>query len=207
MKTTPCAAMRSAASGPGPHHRGRHPGIRAVGRPALGTDLIRDEYLTNGVVETSPFEVLAQMEGDMRSTLDAIRGAGLEVTTLAQRWNAFLGDNNEQLIRIVDKTELALESVNRVMISVDDILGDPQLKDQLRDSLEQVPHLFSQAQETLAAVQNTLSQFNGVALARNVIWPISRNSPPRWANGARRFRKTSSIPSAMSTSCWPISPS
>jgi phospholipid/cholesterol/gamma-HCH transport system substrate-binding protein len=132
--------------------------------PTLGTDLIRDEYLTSGVVETSPFEVLAQMEGDIKSTLDAIRGAGLEVTTLAQRWNAFMGDNNEQLIRIVGKTELALESVNRVMISVDDILGDPALKDQLRDSLERVPQLFNQAQETLAAVQNTLTQFNGVAL-------------------------------------------
>lgn len=132
-----------------------------TGDPTLGTDLIRDEYLTNGIVEANPFDVLAQMEGDMKSTLDAIRGAGTEVTVLAQRLNTFLGENDDQLKRIVDGTDLALGNLNRVMVSVNEILSDPEMTAQLRETLQRVPQIFGQAQETLEAVQTTLAQFNG----------------------------------------------
>ncbi len=128
-------------------------------------ELIPDgEYLTNGVVETNPLEVITGMEGDIKSALDSIKVAGTEVSQLARSLNSLLGTNDDQLLRIVDKTELALENFNKAMSSIDSIMGDEQLKTRLRESLDKVPQIFDQTQTTMADVQNTLQKFNGVAV-------------------------------------------
>ena len=134
-------------------------------KPTPTNELIPDgEYLTNGVVETNPFEVITGMEGDIKSALDSIKVAGTEVSQLARSLNSLLGTNDDQLLRIVDKTELALENFNKAMSSIDSIMGDEQLKTRLRESLDKVPQIFDQTQTTLADVQNTLQKFNGVAV-------------------------------------------
>ncbi len=90
--------------------------------------------------------------------------AGTEVSKLARSVNSLLGTNDDQLVRIVDKTELALENFNKAMSSIDSMMGDEQLKTRLRESLDKVPEIFDQAQTTLTDVQNTLQKFNGVAV-------------------------------------------
>ncbi|MHB0956410.1 MAG: MlaD family protein [Pirellulaceae bacterium] len=135
------------------------------GRPDASNELIPDgEYLTNGVVATNPMEVITNMEGDMKLALDSINVAGKEVSQLAHNVNSLLGTNDDQLARIIDKAELALENFNKAMSSIDSVMGDEQLKTRLRESLDRVPEIFSQAQTTLADVQNTLQKFNGVAV-------------------------------------------
>lgn len=131
----------------------------------VSNELIPDgEYLTNGEVETNPFEVIAKMEDRVGSALKSIEGAGTEVSKLARSVNLLLGTNDDQLVRIINKTELALENFNKAMSSIDSVMGDEQLKTRLRESLDKVPQIFDQAQTTLTDVQNTLQKFNGVAV-------------------------------------------
>ncbi|MHB8973829.1 MAG: MlaD family protein [Pirellulaceae bacterium] len=128
-------------------------------------ELIPDgEYLTNGIVEANPFEVITNMEGEVKSALDSIEGAGTEVSKLARNVNSLLGTNDDQLAHIIDKSELALENFNKAMSSIDSVMGDEQLKTRLRESLDKVPQIFDQAQTTLTDVQTTLQKFNGVAV-------------------------------------------
>ncbi len=132
--------------------------------PALGTDILTDgEYLTNGSLESNPFQVLANMQGEIASALESIEGAGNEVTTLARSMNTLVGSKENELASIVDKTAESLDSFNKAMLAIDDVLGDKQLKGRLQDSLDQVPDLLTQFKSTLADFQNTLTKFNGVA--------------------------------------------
>ena len=133
--------------------------------PAAGSQLISDgEYLTNGVVETNPFEIIANMEGEMKSALDSIEAAGNEVSKLANSLNALIGTKDNRLANIVDKTDKALDNFNNAMASIDELMGDEELKAKLKESLDKVPELFTQAEDTLNQVQVTLEKFNGVAV-------------------------------------------
>ncbi len=137
--------------------------------PALGTNILTDgEYLTNGTVETNPFQALANMQGEIASALDSIEGAGNEVTTLARSMNTLIGSKENELANIVDKTAQSLDSFNKAMLAIDDVLGDQQLKGKLHDSLDQVPDLLTQFKATLSDFQNTLTKFNGVAARAEV---------------------------------------
>ncbi|NLX53967.1 MAG: MCE family protein [Planctomycetaceae bacterium] len=133
--------------------------------PTLSDEFLPDEvYLTNGTVETNPFEIITNMEGEIKAALDSVKTAGDEITTFARSVNSLMGTKDDQLGRIVDKTELALENFNRAMSSIDSVLGNQELKDRLHESLDKVPVMFDQAQHTLSEFQNTLSKFNGVAM-------------------------------------------
>jgi phospholipid/cholesterol/gamma-HCH transport system substrate-binding protein len=91
--------------------------------------------------------------------------SGHRATATDRRVEQFVrGEAGERLMEmrgIVDGTDVALVNLNRVMVSVNDILSDPEMTAQLRQTLQRVPQIFSQAQETLEAVQTTLAQFNG----------------------------------------------
>ena len=120
-------------------------------------------YVKQGVVDTNPFEVITNMEGQIKLALDSIKVAGDDISTFARNMNSLVGTKNDQLIRIVDKTELALENFNKAMASIDSVVGDEQLQGRLRESVDKVPEMFDQAQNTLTEFQNTLSKFNAVA--------------------------------------------
>jgi phospholipid/cholesterol/gamma-HCH transport system substrate-binding protein len=131
---------------------------------SLSNEIVPDEaYFTNGGVETNPFEIITDMEGEIRSALDSVKTAGDEITTFARSMNSLMGTKDDRLARIVDKTELALENFNKAMSGMDAVTGDEELMGRLRESVDKLPEMFDQAQNTLNEVQNTLTKFNKVA--------------------------------------------
>jgi len=130
----------------------------------LSTEFLSDEeYLTNGVVETSPFEVLANLEGKINSAINSIENAGDQVAVLAQNVNGIIGDNRQQLRDIILKTNVALDGFSQAMDSIERLMGDPALQEKLRKSLEDLPKLFADARTTLAQTRETLTGFSRVS--------------------------------------------
>lgn len=132
--------------------------------PAASTDPLSDgDYLTNGTVATSPFEVIANLEGRMNSAIDSIQNAGDQVSLLAQNLNTVVGDNRQELRSIVRKTDIALDSFAQAMDGVERLLGDPEIQEKLRATLEDLPKLFDDARNTLGEIHTTLDGFNRVS--------------------------------------------
>jgi len=130
----------------------------------LSTEYLSDEeYLTNGVVETSPFEVLANLEGKINSAISSIENAGDQVAVLAQNVNGIVGDNRQQLRDIILKTNVALDGFSQAMDSIERLMGDPVLQEKLHKSLEDLPKLFADARTTLAQTRETLTGFSRVS--------------------------------------------
>lgn len=129
------------------------------------------DYLTNGQVATDPFKAIANLEEKIDLALTSIRDsstslgkAGEEVEKLAGGVNKILGSKEGELESLVDQALAALRNFNTIMTDLQDITGDPTIKEKLRGTLDQLPDLFAEAQKTLGEVQNTLQQFNTVAV-------------------------------------------
>ncbi|MCA9224707.1 MAG: MCE family protein [Planctomycetales bacterium] len=126
--------------------------------------LLQDgDYLQNGQVTSDPLEVLVNLEDDMSSAFTSIQRAGDNVARTVDNLNGALGNNDEQIRRIVDKTEMALDNFNRTMNSLNEVVGDPELKDKLRRSLDDLPEVFNDARATLAKANETLERFQRVS--------------------------------------------
>ncbi len=144
------------------------------------------EYYTNGdnidrgVVSPGPLDalrVVAEVEGDvkksiekMNTTMDSIRtaavtidGAGTEVATLARNFNSTVGESEEQVKRILDKTEKGMTDFTVAMEKVNEIVGDDELRQSLKKSLEDLPTLFADAKATLQTTRDVVASFEKVS--------------------------------------------
>jgi len=109
-----------------------------------------------GSVRPDPLESVTSIEGDLREAIDTIGQASVEVRDLAHRLNETLGANEQQLNRIVNKTELALDSFQAAMSGVNEVMSDPQFRDSLKNGLRQLPEAMVDIRQGVADMRTVL---------------------------------------------------
>jgi phospholipid/cholesterol/gamma-HCH transport system substrate-binding protein len=111
-----------------------------------------------GIYNPSPMDLLANIQGDLKVTIQSLGDAGQQVADLAEKLNQVLGEADaERLSRIMESADTALANFSRVMADVDDITGDEQFKEELKRGLSQLPQVVSDAREILAVLERTLA--------------------------------------------------
>ena len=118
---------RYTSHGPGGRQRDhacrdrRKPGRsagRAAGRLGLAPaenphELVHDGDYIEGVVAPNAFQVFGNLEGELSTAVSSLSNAGTEVAKLAGYFNRLLESNDEQVERIVNKTEQTIDSLQR----------------------------------------------------------------------------------------------
>ena len=124
------------------------------------TETLSDgDFLTDGIVASNPLRVLVNLEGTIASAFTSIETAGEEVASLARSLNGALDASDGQIIRILDKTEAALDGLQRTMQTVDRTLGDEELSERLLRMLNELPEFVAESRETMATARTTLDSF------------------------------------------------
>ncbi len=127
-------------------------------------DFVQDgETIGNGVVATNPVEVITNLQGTMETAVLAIGDAAGEVQQLARRLNDTLGTDDGQIRRIFQKTEQAVDQFSTTMTTVEQLVGDAELRDGIRQSLEELPVMFADVKNTLGIFRQTMEGFDRVA--------------------------------------------
>jgi phospholipid/cholesterol/gamma-HCH transport system substrate-binding protein len=127
-------------------------------------ELIGDgDYLRDGVVANNPLRVLVNLERNAQGALASIQGAGQEVSELARSFNQAAGGNKSQIQQIMNKTERALESFDRTMITIQKLMGDEEFANRLSESLKGIPDFIKETRDTLATARDTMIRFQQVS--------------------------------------------
>jgi phospholipid/cholesterol/gamma-HCH transport system substrate-binding protein len=117
--------------------------------PATAKPIEPGTMITNGHIAGNPLDVIANMEPQINSTLIAMRGAGTEVENVARNLNTVIGNNQDQIPRIMQQTERALNEFGLAMNNLNDVFDDPQMREDLRRSLRDLPQMMDEARATL----------------------------------------------------------
>ena len=126
--------------------------------PAAGAQEVAPDQMVRGSYNPTPFDMLANLQGDLKQTIVALGNAGEEVAQLAQTMNALAGDQDvERLSRLVDSTEEAMTRFSRVMEDVEDVIGDEEFKRDLKEGLAALPSLVDDTQEIMKALEGALT--------------------------------------------------
>jgi phospholipid/cholesterol/gamma-HCH transport system substrate-binding protein len=125
--------------------------------------------IQNGVVAGNPMNVVVNLEHDIKLALRSFQEAGTEVQRAASTLNSAVANNDDQIPRIMQKSERALDQFNNTMATMNDLFGDPELRAGLKQSLRDMPLLFSEARDTLRQANE------GFAGMKNVTDRASRN--------------------------------
>ncbi len=129
--------------------------IRAQG----ANELIQPNDYIEGEVAPNAFQVFSEMQGDLNKAIRALSQAGDEVSALASNFNSLLEDNDQQINRIIAETEEAVKSFQVAMNNINDVMGDEEVRNNLRRTIEGLPELFEESRTTITTMRTT---FEGV---------------------------------------------
>jgi phospholipid/cholesterol/gamma-HCH transport system substrate-binding protein len=105
--------------------------------------------IINGRVAANPLEVLTEVGPSLEASLVSVRDAGAEVATAARNLNNVIANNQDQLPRVAQKAERALDQFGTAMTNLNGIFDDPQMRADLRRTLQDFPRFMEEARSTL----------------------------------------------------------
>jgi phospholipid/cholesterol/gamma-HCH transport system substrate-binding protein len=143
--------------------------------PPRDDEFIEPGSTIEGTVQTNPLQVISDLQGDFSQAISAITTAGNEVTKLAQNLNQALGSNDEQINRIVRKTEESLDAFQGALKNINSVIGDPKVRADLTRSIEELPELLKQSRGAVTGIQKPA----GRARRRD----RGSHRPDHWPNG------------------------
>jgi phospholipid/cholesterol/gamma-HCH transport system substrate-binding protein len=121
-----------------------------------GTEII------NGRVMSDPLTAFSNIEPSLKAAMVAVRDAGSEVATAARHLNNTVSNNQDQIPRLAQKAERALDEFTVAMTNINSLVGDPQTRQQTIDALKQFPLLVRDAGQTLTKAN---SAFDSMKIA------------------------------------------
>ncbi|HTU23934.1 MAG TPA: MlaD family protein [Pirellulales bacterium] len=93
------------------------------GGPHPSKELLKDDDYLEGTVAANPLQMLQNLEGNIGEAITSVAGAGNSLGQLANRVNVMLDNSGDQLGRIVNKTERAIDTFQATMRGINSVLG------------------------------------------------------------------------------------
>lgn len=128
-----------------------------------GAQQLEDGVLiTNGQVMGNPLDTLSKIEPQLQQTLISVQRAGNEFELAARNFNTAIGNNQDQLPRVAQKAERALDTFSVTMTNLNSMFDDPEAREDLRRTLREFPQMMDEARQTLSKAD---SAFDSLKLA------------------------------------------
>jgi len=113
--------------------------------------LAKEEVLT-GAVSRDPFEVFATLEPKFGATLESLAEASDSVTKLAGNLDRMFLGEDDKFERMVRKTEAALDNFSIAMNNINDVMGDPKSRDQMKTAIAALPEVMADLRTTVQGI-------------------------------------------------------
>jgi phospholipid/cholesterol/gamma-HCH transport system substrate-binding protein len=121
-----------------------------------GEVLIGEGDYLEGVVSPSPVQVITNLEGNLATAVDSLSNAGDEVAKVATSINRLLAGNEEKIDHIIDGMEATLGSFQKTLDNIDDVIGKPEVRENLRQAIAEMPQLLSDTRSTMNTMKTTV---------------------------------------------------
>lgn len=153
--------------------------ILPLPRDQRGEPLPPQGVLSKVSVARNPMEIVdvaLNLEKEITETLKAVRagsaavdGAGLQIRDLAATVQGVLQNEDSDFKKLVvdfratnQRVQVAVENFNRIFENMNDIVGDPELKNEFRKSIATLPKIFEEIRGTVADTRKTINSFQTV---------------------------------------------
>lgn len=124
--------------------------------PSLPDKPLPDGEFMVGAVSSDPLQVIGNLEDEINAAIVSIANTSDEVGVLASSISDLLESNGEQFSRVIGKAETALDGIGTAVDNANDVLGDDQLKEDLRRSLADLPKTMEKLDKAIDNINETV---------------------------------------------------
>lgn len=131
--------------------------------PAAAKRIEPRTLIVNGRVASSPLDAITNIEPNLQNALISVERAGNSFQRAAENFNSAIGNNQDQIPRIAQKAERALDQFGVAVNNLNQIFDDPQMRADLRKSLQDLPTTLNEVRVTLSKANDAFDGFKGVS--------------------------------------------
>jgi phospholipid/cholesterol/gamma-HCH transport system substrate-binding protein len=131
--------------------------------PATARRIEDGTLIVNGRVASNPLETITKIEVPLQNALVSVERAGNSFQRAAENFNSAIGNNQDQLPRVAQKAERALDQFGVAMTNINQIFDDPQMRADLRKSLQELPQTLNEVRTTLGKANEAFDGFKNVS--------------------------------------------
>lgn len=124
-----------------------------------------DYILTTDQPNEDPLKAIANLEDDVRRTLQKMEQAGAAIETAARSFNGVVSGNEGNIRDIAAKATRSLDQFEKTMTEIQSIMADPELRAGLVKTMETLPRVLDEAELMIASTKQTMMQFEKVGVA------------------------------------------
>ncbi len=145
--------------------------------PTRGAQVTDRTLFDNVIVERNPIELIdvaLNLEEQVAETLNSISEAGQGVSELTRSVQEILGGDEgdvkafmDDIRKVAGKAELALDNVNEFMVNINDVVGDPEARDNMRITINRLPQILNDVNATINDTRETINGFRTIADSAN----------------------------------------
>ncbi len=145
--------------------------------PTRGAQVADRTLFDNVIVERNPIELIdvaLNLEEQVAETLNSISEAGQGVSELTRSVQEILGGDEgdvkafmDDIRKVAGKAELALDNVNEFMVNINDVVGDPEARDNMRITINLLPKILNDVNATINDTRETINGFRTIADSAN----------------------------------------
>jgi phospholipid/cholesterol/gamma-HCH transport system substrate-binding protein len=129
------------------------------------------EYIRYGRKAKDPFNLLFEVQTDVQETLQSIRRAGDSIeqagsgfALMVQDVQKAVGGTDQKLAQVGDQAVEALEEFQGAMREVRNLVGNPELNQNLESAVEMLPQVLDEAQTAFDSFEQAGSQIQKVGV-------------------------------------------
>lgn len=120
----------------------------------------KDEFIqpgetVDGSAAGDPLQAIAELQDDVELLMKTMNKAGNDVSDLAQRMNNLIADNEAQIQSLLKSTEEMVQSVTRTSDTAQRLLGDEEMVEDIKSTIEILPELFADAKDLVGGLNET----------------------------------------------------
>jgi phospholipid/cholesterol/gamma-HCH transport system substrate-binding protein len=123
---------------------------------ALDT-LLRSGDEISGIVRADPVEVISNLEGSLSNAIDSVAATSTELGKVIYRVGVLLENNEEQINEIISRAGLALDTIHRAAENANTLIGDPEMREQLRRAMAELPQMAEDAHQVISRMDQAVA--------------------------------------------------
>ncbi len=173
----------------------------------LSKEYLKDGATIEGDIADDPLALMAKLattvtnlEEDARIALNSVGDAGEKIGKLADRLNDILAGSDGELDGIGKKIEASLDNFNTAMTSLNNIVGDKEVQENLKKALSDLPELMETTRETMDEFKRVaISANENLDYLKGFTEPLGENGPEMAAHIRSSARKMDDLLTQLNT--------
>ena len=108
-----------------------------------------------GLAAPDPLVMIGEMQANMATAINSVSRTSDELGKVVHRVGGLLEKNEDRIQNIITQADESLKVMRQALDNANDVIGDPQVRAELRKALSELPGLFNDTRQTVTKVRES----------------------------------------------------